>query len=144
MKDTGDIVDLPRSGRPAQYLETFKLALTGFYCQTQPFAHAGRWTLRWAAVYLAAHPERLKATPSKSTIHRILQENSLKPHQSRYFLHITDPDFFPKMEHLINLYTRAPENLYFFDECPGIQILKRLLPDLRTEEMKNVLRSLST
>ncbi|NQT59323.1 MAG: IS630 family transposase [Bacteroidetes bacterium] len=134
--DTGNIVDLTRSGRPARYPETCKLALTGFYCQTQPFAHAGRWTFRWAAVYLAAHPERLKATPSKSTIHRILQENSLKPHQSRYFLHITDPDFFPKMEHLINLYTRPPENLYFFDECPGIQILKRLLPDLRTEEMK--------
>ena len=133
MSDTGDIVDRPRSGRPAMYPETCKLALTGFYCQTQPFAHAGRWTFRWAAVYLAAHPERLNATPSKSTIHRILQENSLKPHQSRYFLHITDPDFFPKMEHLINLYAHPPQNLFFFDECPGIQILRRLLPDLRKE-----------
>jgi len=136
MSDTGAIVDLPRSGRPAIYPETCKLALTGFYCQTQPFAHAGRWTIRWAAVYLAAHPECLKAAPSKSTIHRILQENSLKPHRSRYFLHITDPDFFPKMEHLITLYTNPPRNLFFFDECPGIQILKRLLPDIRTDTMK--------
>jgi transposase len=112
------------------------LELIAFYCQTQPFSNAGRWTLRWAAVHLAAHPECLSASPSKSTIHRILKENSLKPHQSRYFLHITDPNFFPKMEHLINLYDNPPKNLFFFDECPGIQILKRLLPDLRTDEMK--------
>ncbi len=136
MSDTGDIASSTRSGRPAIYSETFKLELIGFYCQTQPFPNAGRWTLRWAAVHLAAHPECLNATPSKSTIHRILKENSLKPHQSRYFLHITDPNFFPKMEHLINLYNNPPGNLFFFDECPGIQILKRLLPDLRTDEMK--------
>lgn len=136
MSVTGDIVNSTRSGRPAIYSETFKLELIGFYCQTQPFPNAGRWTLRWAAVYLAAHPECLSATPGKSTIHRILKGNSLKPHQSRYFLHITDPNFFPKMEHLIKLYNNPPQNLFFFDECPGIQILKRLLPDLRTDEMK--------
>ncbi len=60
----------------------------------------------------------------------------MKPHQSRYFLHITDPDFFPKMEHLIGLYRRPPPNLIFFDECPGIQILKRLTPDLQTDAMR--------
>jgi transposase len=132
--DTGDIVDLPRSGRPATYSETFKLELIGFYCQTQPLPNSGRWTLRWAAVHLAAHPEIINAIPSKSSIHRILKENNLKPHQSRYFLHITDPDFFPKMDHLIKLYLNPPKNLFFFDECPGIQILKRLVPDLRTDE----------
>jgi len=134
MSDTGDVVDLPRSGRPATYSETFKLELIGFYCQTQPLPHSGRWTLRWAAVHLAAHPEIINAIPSKSSIHRILKENNLKPHQSRYFLHITDPDFFPKMDHLIKLYLDPPKNLFFFDECPGIQILKRLVPDLRTDE----------
>ena len=132
--DTGDIVDLPRSGRPATYSETFKLELIGFYCQTQPLPNSGRWTLRWAAVHLAAHPEIINAIPSKSSIHRILKENNLKPHQSRYFLHITDPDFFPKMDHLLKLYLNPPKNLFFFDECPGIQILKRLVPDLRTDE----------
>jgi transposase len=65
-----------------------------------------------------------------------LQSNRLKPHQSRYFLHITDPDFFPKMEHLVSLYRNPPQNLIFFDECPGIQVLKRLTPDLQTEGMR--------
>jgi transposase len=134
MNNTGDLTERSRSGRPAIYSETFKLEFTGFYCQTQPFPNSGRWTLRWAATHLAAHPEIVKGTPSKSTIQRILKENNLKPHQSRYFLHITDPDFFPKMEHLIQLYLNPPQNLFFFDECPGIQILKRLVPDLRTEK----------
>ena len=136
MTNTGDVVDLPRSGRPAIYSETSRLELIGFYCQTQPFSSSGRWTLRHAAVHLTAHSEIINVTPSKSTIHRILNENNLKPHQSRYFLHITDPNFFPKMEHLINLYLKPPKNLFFFDECPGIQILKRLVPDLRTNKTK--------
>jgi hypothetical protein len=136
MTAIGEVVDLPRSGRPAIYSETFKLELIGFYCQTQPFPNSGRWTIRWATAHLAAHPERVNATPGKSTIHRILKENNLKPHQSRYFLHITDPNFFPKMDHLLKLYLNPPKNLFFFDECPGIQILKRLVPDLRTDKMK--------
>jgi transposase len=136
MNDTGNVADLPRSGCQVTYSETFKLELIGFYCQTQPFPNSGRWTLRWAAVHLAAHPEIINATPSKSSIHRILKENNLKPHQSRYFLHITDPDFFPKMSHLIKLYLNPPKNLFFFDECPGIQILKRLLPDLHTDKTR--------
>ncbi|MEA3387428.1 MAG: IS630 family transposase, partial [Patescibacteria group bacterium] len=136
MADTGDVSDLPRSGRPATYSETLKLELIGFYCQTQPFSSCGRWTFRMASTYLTKHPECIDVSPSKSTIHRILKENDLKPHQSRYFLHITDPNFFPKMEHLIKLYRNPPKNLFFFDECPGIQILKRLLPDIQTDNEK--------
>jgi transposase len=66
-----------------------------------------------------------------------LQNKRLKPHLCIYFLQITDPNFFPKMEHLLALYKNPPSNLYFFDECPGIQILKRLAPDLQTNEMKS-------
>ncbi len=133
MNETGDVLDLPRSGRPARYTEELKLELIGFYCQTQPLPNSGRWTTRWAAAHLAKNPDKINATPSKSSIHRILKENNLKPHQSRYFLHITDPDFFPKMDHLLELYSNPPKNLFFFDECPGIQILKRLIPDIQTD-----------
>jgi len=134
--ETIDLHDRPRSGRPEHYSETTRLKTVAFYCQTQPLPGCGRWSLRWAALHLGARPERIGVAPSKSTIHRILTNNRLKPHQSRYFLHITDPDFFPKMEHLVALYRHPPCNLFFFDECPGIQILKRLTPDLRTEQMK--------
>jgi transposase len=133
---TGDLSDLPRSGRPALYSEETKLRIVAFYCQTQPLPNCGRWSLRWAARHLEAEPNTVGVSPGKSTLHRILKSNRLKPHQSRYFLHITDPDFFPKMEHLVALYRNPPGHLFFFDECPGIQVLERLTPDLRTDSMK--------
>ena len=133
---TGDLSDLARSGRPAIYSENTKLRMIAFYCQTQPLPDCGRWTLRWATRHLEAEPNTLGAAPGKSTLHRVLMNNQLKPHQSRYFLHITDPDFFPKMEHLVELYQKPPSHLFFFDECPGIQVLKRLMPDLQTDETK--------
>ena len=128
--------DLQRSGHPVIYTEEVALMVVAFYCQTRPLPGCGRWTLRWAAAHLAAHPGQVKACPGRSTIHRILRNSSLKPHLSIYFLQITDPDFFSKMDHLLALYKDPPSNLYFFDECPGIQILKRLVPDLQTNEMK--------
>ena len=134
--ETNDLNDRHRCGRPRMYSEEIHLRVVAFYCQIRPLAGSGRWTLRWAALHLIEHPERVGATPSKSTLHRVLKRNKLKPHQSRYFLHISDPEFFPKMEHLIGLYKNPPRNLFFFDESPGIQILMRLSPDLRTEETK--------
>ena len=134
--NTNDLNDIQRSGCPLIYTRDIATWIVGFYCQVQPLPGCGRWTFRWAAAYLAAHAEQVVASPSKSTIHRIIRDNKLKPHLSRYFLHISDPNFFPKMEHLIALYMKPPANLYFFDECPGIQILKRLMPDMRTNEMK--------
>ena len=133
---TDDLGDLPRSGHPLRYADEIALKVVAFYCQTRPLPGCGRWTLRWAEAHLAAHPEQVKTCPSRSTIHRILRNSNLKPHLSIYFLQITDPDFFSKMEHLLALYKDPPSNLYFFDECPGIQILKRLAPDLQTNEMK--------
>lgn len=133
---TGSVADLPRSGRPRDYSSATELKLIAFYCQEHPLPGCGRWTLRWAQAHLDAHPTRIGAQPSKSTIQRILQRNHLKPHLNGYFLHITDPDFFPKMEHLVRLYMNPPPNLYYFDECPNIQVLQRLLPDLQSPTMK--------
>ena len=133
-----ELQDMPRTGRPVVYSQPAHLSLIGFYCQTRPLSVSGcgRWTLRLAEKYLEKHTGVIGVTISKSTIHRILQVNNLKPHRSTYFLHISDPDFFPKMNHLIKLYSDPPEYLYCFDECPGIQVLQRLSPDLQTEEMK--------
>ena len=135
-KGTRDLHDQPRSGRPAIYSQELQIRIVAFYCQTQPLPGAGRWTLRWAERRLRSDSTVVGASPSKSTVHRLLQGNRLRPHQSRYFLHITDPNFFPKMEHLLDLYRNPPANLFFFDECPGIQILKRLTPDLKTDAMR--------
>ena len=131
-----DIHDLPRAGHPPIYGEAHQLKAIGFYCQTQPLPGCGRWSLRMAAAHLNANPEQTGFSMSKSTIFRILQSHNLKPHRRKYFLHISDPYFFPRMEHIIALYLNPPPNLFCFDECPGIQVLRRLAPDQRTEETK--------
>lgn len=136
MLTSNTVADRPRSGRPRIYSQAIELKLIGFYCQTQPLPGCGRWSLRWAQAHLRAHPGCIGAAPGKSTIQRFLQQHYLKPHQSCYFLHITDPDFFPKMEHLVDLYMNPPANLFYFDECPNIQILQRLLPNLQSDSMK--------
>lgn len=130
------IYDMSRSGRPVTLDDNVHSLLIGFYCQTRPFSNSGRWTLRFASKYLKKHPYVIGTPISKTSIHRILGQNDLKPHRSRYFLHISDPDFFPKMTHLISLYNNPPKNLYCFDECPGIQVLQRLSPDLQTTRTK--------
>jgi transposase len=131
-----DIKDNQRAGRPLIYNETSQLKTIAFYCQTTPLEGCGRWSLRIAGKHIETDPELSGLPTAHSTIHRLLQKHNLKPHRSKYFLQITDPDFFLKMEPLIALYLQRPEYLFCFDECPGIQVLQRLAPDLQTEEMK--------
>jgi hypothetical protein len=101
------------------------------YCQrTPPLPGVHRWSLRDAENYFKEHPESLGQSISHATIHRILSEHSLRPHRLKYYLQVTDPDFFPKMEHIIACYLDPAENLYCFDECTCIQALSRLTPTL--------------
>jgi len=130
------IYDNQRSGRTAVYNEAIQLRTTALYCQTTPLPECGRWTLRMLGKYIENDPTLIGLPTCHSTIHRFLQKQALKPHRSKYFLQITDPNFFPKMESLIQLYLNPPEYVINFDECPGIQILHRLAPDLQTEEIK--------
>ena len=130
------IYDKQRCGCPVVYSEAIQLKTTAVYCQTTPLSDCGRWTLRTVGKHIENDPTLIGLPTSHSTIHRFLQNQGLKPHRSKYFLHITDPNFFPKMERLIQLYLNPPEYLFNFDECPGIQILQRLAPDLQTDKMK--------
>jgi len=101
------------------------------YCQhSPPLPGVHQWSLRDAQAYFKEHPETLGSPISHATIQRILLEHALRPHRQKYYLQITDPDFFPKMEHVIGLYSNPPRNLYCFDECTCIQALKRLTPTL--------------
>ncbi len=132
----GNIYDSSRSGRPRVYSEAIQLKTIAVYCQTTPLQDCGRWTLRTLGKHIEHDPTLIELPTSHSTIHRFLQNQGLKPHRSTYFLQITDPNFFPKMERLTHVYLHPPEYLFNFDECPGIQILQRLAPDLHTEKMK--------
>jgi transposase len=123
--------DQPRCGRPRRFGEAARLTTIAVYCQqAPPLPGVHNWSLRDAHSYFSRHHDILGTTISRATIHRILLEHALRPHRRRYYLQVTDPDFFPKMDHLIPLYLKPPRNLFCFDECTCIQALRRLTPDL--------------
>lgn len=130
-----ELKDKPRPGRPLVYDDAVRHRVVAFYCQTTPLPGAGRWTLRWAEKILKITPELVGAGAmlSRSTIWRILNSQNLKPHRRKYFLQIADPDFFPKMEHLIQVYKTRKKNLFCYDECTGIQVLLRIAPHVHPE-----------
>lgn len=124
------LYDRNRSGRPPVYSEKTELKTIAFYCQVSPLPGCNTWSLRWAQDYLNDHREIIGCRMSRSTIQRILKRHSLRPHMHKYFLAITDPDFFRKMDPIIDLYLNPPEFLFNFDECTGIQAKAPLNPDL--------------
>jgi transposase len=71
---------------------------------------------------------------SRSTIHRILNANDLKPHRCTQWLHSDDPDFEAKALHIARLYLDAPrlyqhgELVLCVDEKTSIQALERKYP----------------
>ncbi len=126
-----DLTDLPRCGRPRIFAEGARLMTIAVYCQqAPPLPGLHLWSLRDAQRYFKDHTDSIGRPISRSTIQRILLEHALRPHRHKYYLQITDPDFFPKMEHIIGCYLKPPEHLYCFDECTCIQALKRLTPNL--------------
>lgn len=130
-RNADSLLDIQRSGRPRHYAEDTRLKVIAVYCQQKPpLPGVLKWSLRDAEKYFKEHPEILNESISKSSVQRILKEHALRPHLSKYYLQITDPDFFPKMEHIISCYSRQLPYLYCFDECTGIQALKRLTPNL--------------
>jgi len=123
--------DAKRCGRPRRFSDAARLMTIAVYCRhTPPLPGVHRWSMRDAQKYFKEHPETLGHPISHATIQRILAEHSLRPHRRKYYLQITDPDFFPKMEHIIACYSDPPQYLYCFDECTGIQALNRITPTL--------------
>ena len=127
--ETNNLDDKKRSGRPPVFTQEMQLKTIGFYCQSNPLPGCSRWTLTWAADYLNNNLEIIGQSISRSSIHRFLESHVLRPHRHWYFLNITDPDFFPKMAHILSIYANPPKYLFLFDECTGIQALSRCAPD---------------
>ena len=96
------LTDIQRSGRPRRFSEAARLMTIAVYCQhSPPLPGIHLWSLRDAQRYFKEHLETIGGPISHATIHRILLDHALRPHRRKYYLQITDPDFFPKMEHII-------------------------------------------
>ncbi len=131
-ENVGRLQDYARSGRPPIFTDLTQIKITAFFCQTNPLPGCNSITLKWASEYFNQDLSFLGCTISASSISRILRKHSLRPHLHKYFLQMTDPDFFEILPTIINLYLNPPKHLFCFDECPGIQALRRVAPPLPT------------
>ncbi len=124
------IDDRTRPGAKPKFLEETSQRVIAFFCQFETLPGYARWTLSTACQYFKNNPELLgeNITISRSSIHRLLGAHALKPHRFCYFLHLSDPDFFTKMDHIIEVYANVSKNLFCFDECTGIQALEFIAP----------------
>lgn len=124
------INDRARLGAKPKFLAETNQRVIAFFCQFETLPGYARWTLSTAYQYFKNNPELLgeNVAISRPSIHRLLGAHALRPHRFRYFLHLSDPDFFTKMDHIIEVYANVSKNLFCFDECTGIQALEAIAP----------------
>ena len=118
----GGLEDRPRSGKPRQYSEADQLRVIETACTRKPEGET-HWSVRTLA----------KATGvGRDTVHQILRQADLKPHQVGTFTQSPDPDFAAKVVDVVGLYLHPPENAIVLcvDEKTQVQALDRTQPML--------------
>jgi len=115
--------DRPRKGRPPSITSWQRAQVVRLACE-RPSTGANAWSRRELA--------RVTGLGS-TTVHRILEGASLKPHKVHHWCGKSpDPEFEPKQTAIIGLYLNPPENALIFsvDEKSQIQALDRTQPEL--------------
>jgi len=115
--------DKSRRGRPAIITPEERVQVMALAC-TEPDDGSNHWSARKLADASGL---------SKSTVHRILNEASLKPHKTDYWCGKSpDPEFTEKQTSILGLYLSPPENALVIcvDEKSQIQALDRTQPML--------------
>jgi len=122
------LADEARSGRPVEITPAIVQRVITKVCGKPP-AHLSRWSTRTLAAYLEMPP---------SSVHRILSDHDLHPHQLRTFTFSPDPKFEDKLLDVVGLYMAPPENAVVLcvDEKTGIQALDRTQPVLPVDAKK--------
>jgi len=140
--------DLPGRGRKPVISERDKAWILHLACQ-KPRALGypeETWTMNALAHHIRSHCLTVNAPAllhiSRGTVHKLLSQSNIKPHQVRYYLERTDPDFERKMNAVLHVYKEAEilreegergTFLVSYDEKPGIQAIGNTFPDLSPE-----------
>ncbi|MGI5430803.1 IS630 family transposase [Streptomyces sp. CA-179760] len=132
------LVDRKRPGRPASFTVLQTAQVKALACQLPN--EAGAPLARWSCPELAreAVARRIARALSASTVRRWLDQDAIKPWQHRSWIFITDPDFRPKAERVLDLYARTwrgrplgeDEYVVSADEKTSIQARCRCHPTL--------------
>jgi len=112
--------DRPRPGKPRQYSDADRLRVIETACTQKP-EDESHWSVRTLAQATAV---------GRDTVHRILRQADLKPHQVGTFSRSPDPDFAAKVVDVVGLYLHPPEHavVVCVDEKTQVQALDRTQP----------------
>lgn len=102
----------------------------------QPPRQHGHPITHWSITDLARAviQNQIAHSIGQSTIWRLLDQAAIKPHRWHYWLNSNDPDFYPKMYDVVDLYLNAleiykiGEIVLSVDEKTSIQALQRKYP----------------
>jgi transposase len=123
------LADEPRSGRRVTIAPVTRLQISAIACDPLPDGEGlSGWTLDLLVEDMAL---RGFAKISRSSVHRILRENDIKPHRHKGWLHSPDPKFVEKVNEIVPLYLECPPGsvVVSFDEKTGMQAVERKHPD---------------
>ena len=109
--------DRPRPGKPRQYTDADRLKVIETACTKKPEAET-HWSIRSLAQATGV---------GRDTVHQILRQAELKPHQVGTFSRSPDPEFAAKVIDVVGLYLHPPENAVVLcvDEKTQVQALDR-------------------
>ncbi|MFG2234896.1 IS630 family transposase [Streptomyces sp. NPDC048723] len=134
----GGLRDRARSGRPPAFTPLQVAEVKALACRLP--AETGVPLSRWSCPELAreAVARGIATFVSASTVCRWLADDALKPWQHRSWIFITDPDFQPRAERVLDLYARTwdgvpldeDEYVISADEKTSIQARCRCHPTL--------------
>lgn len=122
--------DRPRSGRPWKFGPVERMQIVATACDPAPKNNGlNGWTIDRLREEIIRRG--IVQAIDRSTVHRILQENDLKPHKMKMWEHSTDPQFKEKVTEICELYLNPPEGsvVLSIDEKCGMQALGRKHPD---------------
>ena len=134
----GGLTDRDRSGRPPSFTPLQVAQVKALACQLP--AESGVPLSRWSIPELAREvaARAIACSVSVSTVRRWLAQDAIKPWQHQSWIFITDPDFRPKAERVLDLYARTwqgqalgkDEYVISADEKTSIQARCRCHPTL--------------
>ncbi len=112
--------DWSRPGKPRQYSDTDRLRVVEMACTQKPKAES-HWSVRTLAQATGV---------GRDTVHRILRQANLKPHQVGTFSWSPDPEFAAKVVDAAELYLHPPKHAVVLcvDEKTQIQACTELSP----------------
>ncbi|WP_324667952.1 IS630 family transposase [Geochorda subterranea] len=121
------LYDRPRSGRPPRFGPEQRCEVIALACDA-PANYGFEGQTLWTYDTLTDAVRRTLGLPmSRSSIWRTLEQNALRPHRVRMWLHSPDPDFKPKVNRIVGLYRDPPDDavILCIDEKTGMQALER-------------------